>query len=37
MIPYLALLLDIIMNNSNLPANWKRGILVPIHKGVIDH
>ena len=33
MIPYLARLLDISMNNGNLPADWKRAIVVPVHKG----
>jgi len=32
MIPYLARLLDIIMNNGTLPADWKRAIVVPVHK-----
>jgi hypothetical protein len=26
-------LLDITMNNGTLPADWKRAIVVPIHKG----
>jgi len=33
MIPYLAPLLDIIMNNGSLPAEWKRATVVPVHKG----
>jgi len=33
MIPYLARLLDITTNNGTLPANWKRAIVVPVHKG----
>ena len=33
MIPYLARLLDITMNNGTLPADWKRAIVVPVHKG----
>jgi hypothetical protein len=37
MIPYLAQLLDVTMNNSTLPTDWKRAIMVPVHKGVIDH
>jgi hypothetical protein len=37
MIPYLTRLLDITMNNGTLPADWKRAIVFPIHKGVIDH
>jgi len=36
MIPYLARLLDIIMNNGTMVADWKRTIVVPVHKGVID-
>jgi len=36
MIPYLARLLDVTMNNGTLPADWKRAIVVPIHKGVIN-
>ena len=37
MIPYLARLLDITVNNGTLPADWKRAIVIPVHKGVIDH
>jgi hypothetical protein len=33
MIPYLARLLDITMNNGTLPGDWKRDTVVPIHKG----
>jgi hypothetical protein len=33
MIPYLARLLDITMNNGNLPADWKRAKVFPVHKG----
>jgi len=33
MIPYLARLLDIILNNGTLPADWKRVMVVPVHKG----
>jgi len=33
MIPYLARLLDITMNNGTLPGDWKRAIVIPIHKG----
>ena len=33
MIPYLALLLDTKMNNGTLPADWKRAMVVPVHKG----
>ena len=32
MIPYLARLLDITLNNGTLPADWKRAIVVPVHK-----
>ena len=37
MIPYLARLLDITMNNGTLPGDWKRDTVIPIHKGAIDH
>jgi len=33
MIPYLARLLDITMNNGTLPGDWKRAMVIPIHKG----
>jgi len=33
MIPYLARLLDITFNNGTLPREWKRAVVVPIHKG----
>ena len=33
MIPYLARLLDITMNNVSLPGDWKRDTVIPIHKG----
>jgi len=33
MIPYLAQLLDITMNNGTLPAEWTRAVVVPVHKG----
>jgi hypothetical protein len=33
MIPYLARLLDMTISNGTLPADWKRAIVVPIHKG----
>jgi hypothetical protein len=36
MIPFLARLLEITMNNGTLPGDWKRVTVVPIHKGVID-
>jgi len=32
MIPYLARLLDITMNNGTLPGDWKRATVIPIHK-----
>jgi hypothetical protein len=34
MIPYLARLIEITMNNGTLPEDWKRATVVPIHKGV---
>jgi hypothetical protein len=37
LIPYLARLLDIKMHNFTLSADWKKVIMVPIHKRVIDH
>jgi len=33
MIPYLARLLDITINNGAIPRDWKKAIVVPIHKG----
>jgi hypothetical protein len=33
MIPYLARLLDITLNNGTLPGDWKRATVFPIHKG----
>jgi hypothetical protein len=33
MIPYLARLLDITMNNRTLPGDWKKATVIPIHKG----
>jgi hypothetical protein len=33
MIPYLARLLEITMNNGSLPGDWKTATVVPIHKG----
>ena len=33
MIPYLARLLDITMNNNAIPRDWKKAIVVPIYKG----
>jgi hypothetical protein len=32
MIPYLARLLDIMMNNNAIPGNWKKGMVFPIYK-----
>jgi len=36
MIPYLARLLDITLNNGTLPADWKRAIAIPVHTVVMD-
>jgi hypothetical protein len=38
MIPYLARLLEITLNNGSLPCDWRRATMVPVHKGggVID-
>ena len=33
MIPYLARLLDITVNNGTITRDWKKAIVVPIHKG----
>jgi hypothetical protein len=33
MIPHLARLLDIRMNNNSIPSDWKKAIVVPIYKG----
>ena len=33
MIPYLAHLLDITMNNGTMPGDWKNATVIPIHKG----
>ena len=33
MIPYLARLLDITINNGTISRDWKKAIVVPIHKG----
>jgi hypothetical protein len=33
MIPYLARLLDITINNAILPSDWKKAIVVPVYKG----
>jgi len=32
-IPYLARLLDITINNGTIPRDWNKAIVVPIHKG----
>jgi hypothetical protein len=37
MIPYLARLLDITMNNGTLPDDWNKATVIPIHKGAIGH
>jgi len=31
LIPYLALLLHITINNGTLPADWKRALVFPVH------
>jgi hypothetical protein len=33
MIPYLARLLDIMINIGTIPMDWKKATVVPIHKG----
>jgi hypothetical protein len=33
MVPYLARLLDITMNNHAIPEDWKKAIVIPIYKG----
>ena len=33
MIPYLARLLDITMNNNAIPGDWKKAIVIHIYKG----
>ena len=33
MIPYLARLLHITINNGTIPRDWKKAIVFPIHKG----
>ena len=33
MIPYLTLLLEITINNGTIPGDWKKAIVVPVHKG----
>jgi hypothetical protein len=34
MIPYLAHLLDITINNATISSDWKKAIVIPIYKGV---
>jgi len=34
MIPYLARLLDLTLNNGTLPADWKRAMVLPVHTRV---
>jgi len=36
MIPYLARLLDIMMNNNAIPGDWIKAIVLPFTKGEID-
>jgi hypothetical protein len=33
MIPYLARLLDVKINNGTIPSDWKTAIVVPMYKG----
>jgi hypothetical protein len=33
MIPYLARLLDVTINNATIPSDWKKAIVFPIYKG----
>jgi hypothetical protein len=33
MIPYLARLLDVTVNNAAIPSGWKKAVVVPIYKG----
>jgi len=33
MIPYIARLLDITLNNNAIPSDWKKAAVVPIYKG----
>lgn len=32
MVPYLARLMDVTLNNSTLPDDWKKAIVIPIFK-----
>jgi hypothetical protein len=34
--PYLARLLDTIINNGTIPGDWKKATVVPIHKGGVS-
>jgi hypothetical protein len=36
MIPYLARMLDITMNNNAIPGDWKKAIVVPFTKEGTD-
>jgi hypothetical protein len=36
MIPYLARLLEITMNNNVIPDDWKKAKVFPVYKGGID-
>jgi len=36
MTPYLARLLEISLNKTTIPSDWKKATVVPIYKGVID-
>jgi len=33
MVPYLARLFDISINNGTIPGDWKKALVVPIYKG----
>ena len=33
MIPYLARLLEMTINNGTLPGDWRRATVVPVYKG----
>ena len=33
MIPYLASLVDVTLNNTSLPDDWRKAIVIPIFKG----
>jgi hypothetical protein len=34
MIPFLASILEISLNNTTIPSDWKRSIVFPVYKGV---